>query len=74
MWRRAVSRSRLLSHWDSDLRGLTDDGVRERLRLAERSAADSLRRGMGRSPKAARLWRDNAAAALAELERRGLRP
>ena len=68
----AVSRSRLIDQWESDLRGLTDQGVRDRLALATKHAADSLQRGMGRNPKAARMWREKAAQAAAELERRGL--
>jgi len=67
----AVSRSRLIDQWESDLRGLTDEGVRDRLALATKNAADSLG-GRGWNPKAARMWREKAAQAEAELERRGL--
>ncbi len=67
----AVSRSRLIDQWESDLRGLTDQGVRDRLALATKNAADSLG-GRGRNPKAARMWREKAARAEAELERREL--
>jgi hypothetical protein len=58
--------------WSEDLRGLTDDGVRDRLALAQERERSSLTKGMGRNPKAARLWRDRARLAEAELERRGL--
>ena len=68
-----MSRSRLIDKWDADLRGLTDDGVRERLRFAQSSIDDSLARGTGRNPKAARMWRDKLRAAEAALERRALR-
>jgi hypothetical protein len=69
---RGMSRSRLIDQWEADLRGLTDQGVRDRLQLATKNAADSPRPGMGRNPKAARMWREKAAQATAELERRGL--
>ncbi len=62
----------MLSRWREDLRGLSDDGVRERLRLAQSREASSLERGSGRNPKAARMWRENATLAQAELDRRGL--
>jgi hypothetical protein len=69
-----MSRSRLIDKWESDLRGLSDDQVRERQQLARKNAAESLQSGMGRSPKACRMWRRKAEQADAELERRGLRP
>jgi len=67
-----MSRNRFLDHWDADLRGLTDEGVRERLLLASASVEQSLARGSGRNHKAARMWREKFRAAEAELERRGL--
>lgn len=69
-----MSRNRVIGKWDVDLRGLTDEGVRDRVRLASARAASSLERGMGRNPKAARMWREKLRAAENELERRGLRP
>jgi len=62
----------MIDKWEQDLRGLTDQGVRDRLELAQENATHSLRKGMGRNPKAARMWREKAAQAEAELERRGL--
>jgi hypothetical protein len=67
-----MSRSRLIDKWEQDLRGLSDSQVRERQALARKNAADSLQPGMGRNPKAARMWRQKADQADAELERRGL--
>ena len=66
----AVPLSRLIDQWESGLPGLTDQGVRGRLALATKNAADSLG-ARGRNPKAARMWREKAEAD-AELERRGL--
>ncbi|GAB7007211.1 hypothetical protein JCM18899A_46860 [Nocardioides sp. AN3] len=60
--------------WSNDLRGLTDDGVRERLRLAGKRERAALAKGMGRNPKAGRWWRERLREAEAELERRGLVP
>lgn len=59
-----MSRNRLIDKWDADLRGLPDDGVRQRARLAHSRIEDSLARGMGRSPKA-RMWREKLRAAEA---------
>lgn len=69
-----MSRSRLIDKWEEDLRGLPDTQVRERQQLARKRAADCLQPGMGRNPKAARMWRQKAGQADAELERRGLIP
>jgi hypothetical protein len=52
--------------------GLTDQGVRDRLLFANKRVTDSLAPGTGRNPKAARMWREKAAQAEAELERRGV--
>lgn len=68
-----MSRSRLIDKWEEDLPGLSDDGVRDRVRMARENAADSVARGMGRNPKAGRMWRAKLQSAEAELERRGLR-
>lgn len=62
----------MIDRWEQDLRGLTDRGVLDRLEFANQRATDSLRKGMGRNPKAARMWREKAAQAEAELDRRGL--
>ena len=67
-----MSRSRMIDKWEQDLRGLTDQGVLERLEFAQQQAARSLRKGIGRNPKAARMWRDKADQAETELERRGI--
>jgi hypothetical protein len=67
-----MSRSRVIDQWEKDLRGLTDDGVRDRLAMAEDHARSAAAAGQGRNPKAARMWREKAAQAGAELERRGL--
>lgn len=67
-----MSRSRMIDKWEQDLRGLTDQGVLARLEFAQQLAKDSLRRGMGRNPKAARMWREKATQAETELERRGI--
>ena len=53
----------MIDKWEQDLRGLTDQGVRNRLELAQENAAYSLRRDMGRNPKATRMWREKAARA-----------
>jgi hypothetical protein len=62
----------MIDKWEQDLRGLTDQGVRDRLDLARRNAASSVTPGMGRNPKAGRMWREKAAQAEAELLRRGI--
>ncbi len=62
----------MIDKWEQDLRGLNDQGVRDRLTFARQRAADSLAPGTGRSPKSARMWRDKAAQAEAEMERRGI--
>lgn len=67
-----MSRSRLIDKWDEDLPGLSDDGVRERVRYTREAAASSLVPGAGRNPKAARMWRAKLLSAEEELERRGL--
>jgi len=65
-----VSRSRLINNWERDLRALSDDGVRARIRRAGDRVDSSLAPGAGRNPNAARMWRENLRAAEAELERR----
>lgn len=68
---RAVSKwKHMLKHWERDLPGLTDEELRERLDLARRYESSSMRKGMGRNPKAARLWRDRKTAVEAEIARR----
>lgn len=69
-----VSRWRLLDHWDRDLRGLSAEQLRERLELAWDRERSSVRKGMGRKPKAARDWQARRKAVEAELERRADRP
>ncbi len=67
-----MSRWKLLDTWDRDLPGLTDDQLRERLELSRQYEASADRRGMGRNPKAARLWRAKRQAAEMEARRRGM--
>jgi len=67
-----MSRSRMIDKWEQDLRGLNDQGVLDRLSFARQSEAESLTKGIGRNPKAARMWREKAAQAEAELDRRGI--
>jgi hypothetical protein len=58
-----------LKHWDRDLRGISEQQLQERLRMAherERSSEE----GMGRNPKAARDWRARRKAVEEELARR----
>lgn len=64
----------VIKNWEKDLPGLSDAGVRERWEMARDAERASLQRGMGRNPKAARMWREKLRAAEDELERRGLRP
>lgn len=61
-----------IRNWEKDLRGLTFDGVKERIAMARRFEAASLAPGMGRNPKAARMWREKLRQAEAELGRRNL--
>lgn len=65
-----MARWKLLDNWEKDLRGLSEQQLEERIRLARQREADSVRPGMGRNPKAARMWREKREAAEAELERR----
>lgn len=61
-----------LKNWSKDLRGLTDEGVRNRLQLAIEFEQRSMARGPRRNPKAARDWRERIQQAETELDRRGL--
>lgn len=63
-----------IQNWEKDLRGLSDEGVRDRWTKARDFERSSTNSGMGRNPKAARMWREKLRQAEAELERRGLRP
>lgn len=63
-----------LSNWANDLRGLSDEGVRKRLAMAIEYERASMAKGMGRNPKAARMWREKIRDVEAEMERRGIRP
>lgn len=60
--------------WGRDLPGLDDELLRKRYRQAVEGEQESMRKGMGRNPKAARAWREAQARVLAELEKRGLEP
>lgn len=61
-----------IRNWSKDLRGLTDEGVRERLALARDFERSSMAKGIGRNPKAGRMWREKIRETEAELERRGI--
>ena len=61
-----------IRNWERELRGLTDDGVRERLKMAREFERSSMAKGMARNPKAGRMWRQKVDQATTELERRGL--
>jgi hypothetical protein len=65
-----VSRSKLIRNWATDLPGLSLEQLRDRLDLAADAEKSSLRKGTGRNPKAARMWRDMRRQVEAELERR----
>ena len=69
-----MARWKLLDNWEKNLPGLSDQQLQERVRFASQREADSVRPGMGRNPKAARMWREKREAAEAELERRAERP
>jgi hypothetical protein len=63
-----------IRNWDKDLRGLSVEGVRERIAMARRFEASSMAPGMGRNPKAARMWREKLRQAESELARREVEP
>ena len=65
-----MPRWKLLDHWDDDLAGLSDERLRERLKLARRHEASSLDSGPGRNPKAARDWRARRQAVEKTIARR----
>jgi hypothetical protein len=68
-----VSRWRLLDHWERDLAGLSLDQLQERLALAKAYESRSMRKGLGRNPKAGRAWRQRLASVEAEMKRRAER-
>jgi len=59
-----------IRNWERDLRGLTVAGVRGRIAMARRFERSALAPGMGRNPKAARMWHEKLHQAEDELERR----
>lgn len=61
-----------IRNWERDLRGLTVDGVKQRIAMARRFEASSMAPGTGRNPKAARMWREKLRQAEAELEQRSV--
>lgn len=69
-----MSRWKLYDNWDADVRGLTIDQLRERQSFARMREQQTLARGMGRNPKAARAWRSKLAAVEDELARREAAP
>jgi hypothetical protein len=66
-----MSRWKLYDNWYVDLPGLTVEQLRERRAFAAQRAQHAAARGMGRSPKAARDWRERLRAVDDELLRRG---
>jgi hypothetical protein len=66
-----MSRWKLLDTWDKDIAGLSEKELRERLKLAKGYESRSLRPGIGRNPKAGRMWREKREAVEAEIEHRG---
>jgi hypothetical protein len=66
-----MGRWKLYDNWYDDLAGLTVDQLRERRAFAAQRAQDAAARGIGRSPKAARDWRERLRAVDDELMRRG---
>lgn len=67
-----MSRWKLYDHWYADLPGLSVDQLRERRAFAAQRAERAAARGAGRSPKAAREWREKLRAVEDELLRRGV--
>ncbi|MFF2364835.1 hypothetical protein ACFVU0_19400 [Streptomyces sp. NPDC058122] len=67
-----MSRWKLYDNWYDDVAGLTVEQLRERRAFAVQRAQDAAARGMGRSPKAARDWRERLRAVDDELVRRGI--
>jgi hypothetical protein len=68
-----MSRWKLYDHWNADLPSLTVQQLREeRQALAAGRVRSSTARGMGRSPKGARDWREKLRAVEDELLKRGL--
>ena len=63
---RSVTRSQLIRDWERDLRGLSDAQLGDRLVLADDFERSSMRKGMGRNPKAAREWRERRRQVEAE--------
>lgn len=59
-----------IRNWEKDLRGLTVEGVKDRVSMARRFEAAAMAPGTGRNQKAARMWREKLRQAEAELERR----
>ena len=65
-----MSRWKILNTWESDLPGLTDEQLREGHELAVRYELSSMRKGLGRNPKAARDWRRRRDQVELQMERR----
>ena len=66
----SMARWKLFDNWDREITGLSEEQLRERLKLARDRESGSLKPGMGRNPKAARMWRQKREAVEAEIERR----
>ncbi|MEU0114852.1 hypothetical protein ABZ137_14280 [Streptomyces bobili] len=67
-----MSRWKLYDNWYADLPGLSAEQLRERRAFAAQRAEQAGARGMGRSPKSARKWREMLRAVDEELVRRGV--
>jgi hypothetical protein len=65
-----MSRWKQLNTWAKDVLGLSDAKLAEYLELARNFEASSMRKGMGRNPKAAREWRHRRRIVEEEMERR----
>ncbi|MFJ4645922.1 hypothetical protein ACIP6Q_20590 [Streptomyces bobili] len=65
-----MSRWKLYDNWYADLPSLSAEQLRERRAFAAQRVEHAAARGMGRSPKAARQWREMLRAVEDELARR----
>ena len=70
----AVVGDKTIRNWEKELRGITDEGMRQRWAMARDFEASAMTKGIGRYPKAARMWREKRHQVEAELDRRGLQP
>ena len=61
----------MLKTWDQAVSGLSVDELESRARFAQTRERQSLAKGVGRNPKAAREWRARRRVVEEEIERRG---